>query len=154
MRPLKQSKVLWPMLALAGILLFNLVFTRGFFHIAIIEGRLFGSVIDVLKNATPIMLAALGMTLVIASGGVDLSVGAVAAIGGAVAAVLVARPEYSPLHNIDIHDSAAAAIIIALAAAVLAGIFNGLLVSLVGIQPIVATLILMVAGRGVAQLLT
>jgi simple sugar transport system permease protein len=150
----RVSNLLWPILALAALLIFNVIFTRGFFHITTLDGHLFGSVIDVLKNATPVMLIALGMTLVIATGGVDLSVGAVAAISGAVAAVLIARPDYSPLRNIDIHNSVSIAIALALAVATTAGIFNGVLVSLLGIQPIVATLILMVAGRGVAQLFT
>src|SRR5204863_9814136 len=84
----------------------------------------------------------LGMTLVIATGGVDLSVGSVVAIAGAVCALLLNRGQ-------------GLAITIAAAAGVgaLAGSVNGLLVARCAIQPIVATLILMVAGRGIAQLL-
>jgi hypothetical protein len=90
------------------------------------------------------MLLALGMTLVIATGGVDLSVGAVMAITGAVAALLVTKA-----------DLAVPAIIAAaLGVALIAGIWNGILVGWLGVPPIVATLILMVSGRGIAQLLT
>src|SRR6187399_2887333 len=125
-------------------LLFNAAFTAGFFHFTIRDGRLYGSVIDVLNRAAPVMLLALGMTLVIATGGVDLSVGAVMAITGAVAALLVTKA-----------DLAVPAIIAAaLGVALTAGFWNGILVGWLGVPPIVATLILMVSGRGVAQLLT
>jgi ribose/xylose/arabinose/galactoside ABC-type transport system permease subunit len=90
------------------------------------------------------MLLSLGMTLVIATGGVDLSVGAIMAIAGAVAAKLV-----------SLHEGYfAIAVVAAVAAALLAGAWNGVLVGVCRIQPIVATLILMVAGRGIAQLIT
>jgi galactofuranose transport system permease protein len=110
--------------------------------------------IDVLDRGAPVMLLALGMSLVIATGGIDLSVGAVMAIAGAVAASLIARPIDSPVAIINAHGSIAVIIMISLAAALLAGLWNGALVVLLGLQPIVATLILMVAGRGIAQLLT
>jgi simple sugar transport system permease protein len=137
-------RIVWPLLALALLLLYNAVFTRGFFSISLKEGHLYGSLIDILDNAAPVMLVALGMTLVIATGGVDLSVGAVMAVSGAVAALLVTRTGL-PF---------AAVVAVALSAGLMAGAWNGLLVSLFNIQPIVATLILMVAGRGVAMLLT
>src|ERR1051325_782462 len=84
-------KLKWPLIALAMVLLFNAVFTPGFFHFNIRDGRVYGSLIDILNRAAPVMLLSLGMTLVIATGGVDLSVGAVMAITGAVAALLVTR---------------------------------------------------------------
>jgi simple sugar transport system permease protein len=99
------------------------------------------------------MLLSLGMTLVIATGGIDLSVGAVMAIAGAVAAVLITRHEGSPLAVVDVHGSITLIIALSLLVALIAGLWNGVLVAFVGIQPIVATLILMVAGRGVAQLI-
>jgi simple sugar transport system permease protein len=83
------------------------------------------------------------MTLVIATGGIDLSVGAVMAVAGAVAARLAVADH-----------SLAAVLGAALLAAAGLGLFNGLLVTLLEIQPIVATLVLMVAGRGIAQILT
>lgn len=148
------QRVLWPLLALLGILLFNLFFTPGFFHIEIKDGRFFGSLVDIANRAAPVMLLAIGMTLVFATGGVDLSVGAVMAISGAIAATVI-RPDYvkgvleygelQPLFLV---------LAIPLFFSLLAGLWNGLLVAVVGIQPIIATLILMVAGRGVAQLIT
>jgi len=134
---------LWPLAALGLILLFNLAFTPGFFHIEVKDGRLFGSVIDILKHASPVMLTGIGMALVIATGGVDLSVGAVVAIAGAVAAMLIT-------HGHSLGASFAAALGLAL----VAGVWNGALVAWLDIQPIVATLVLMVAGRGMALMLT
>ena len=154
------SSILWPLAALGLLLLFNLIFTDGFFHLTIRDGRVYGSLIDILNRCAPLMLLSLGMTLVIATGGVDLSVGAVMAITGAIAACLISNAGLkvqapgSPLSAINVTGSVVLAVSIALLAALVAGIWNGLLVALVDVQPIVATLILMVAGRGVAQLLT
>jgi simple sugar transport system permease protein len=84
------------------------------------------------------------MSLVIATGGVDLSVGAIMAIIGTLAAKLIVESGWNfPL-----------VVVISLAAGAALGLWNGALVSFLGVQPIVATLILMVAGRGIAQLLT
>lgn len=147
-------RLAWPIVALALLLLFNLVFTNGFFHIEVRDGRLFGSLIDVLDRAAPVMLVSIGMTLVIATAGIDLSVGAVMAVAGAVAACLIARPDSSVLSSIDVGGSITLMLLIVLGLSLFIGTANGLLVALGGVQPIVATLIFMVAGRGVAQLLT
>jgi simple sugar transport system permease protein len=90
------------------------------------------------------MIVAIGMTLVIAAKGVDLSVGAVLAISGAVAAIMVSKGE----------PSFGAVLGASLGLALGLGLWNGFLVAYLGIQPIVATLVLMVSGRGIAQLLT
>jgi galactofuranose transport system permease protein len=140
----RVDRIVWPLVALGALLLFNLFFTGGFFHVEIKNGHLFGSLIDILNRAAPVMLVSLGMTLVIATRGVDLSVGAVAAISGAVAALLITKG----------NTSLATVVSYALLASLIAGVWNGVLVAWLGIQPIVATLILMVAGRGVAQLIT
>ncbi len=149
-----KSPLLWPVLALLVLLVFNLVATPGFFHLEMRDGRLFGSLIDILNRGTPVLLLSLGMTLVIATGGIDLSVGAVMAIVGAVAACLIARPSGCVLNGIDAHGAVGTIVAISMMAALLCGLFNGFLVSVVGLQPFVATLLLMVAGRGLAQLLT
>jgi galactofuranose transport system permease protein len=136
-------KLKWPIIALAIAFVFNAVLTPGFFHFTVRDGRLYGSVIDILNRAAPIMLLSLGMTLVIATGGVDLSVGAVMALAGAVAAILISK-----------HTSVPVVIVAGLGVAILAGLWNGALVGIFKVPPIVATLILMVSGRGIAQLLT
>jgi len=107
-----------------------------------------------------LMLVALGMTLVIATGGIDLSVGAVIAISAAMGAVLINPALGNRLITNDIltantTNTPLPIIVLAdLAAGTLCGLWNGLLVSRARIQPMVATLILMVAGRGIAQLIT
>jgi simple sugar transport system permease protein len=136
--------LVWPLAALALLLLFNFLFTPGFFHIEVRDGSFYGTLIDILNHGSKVILLALGMALVIATGGVDLSVGAVMAIAGAVAAQLINQS----------HVPLAVVIASSLAVAVICGCWNGLLVTIFRIQPIVATLILMVAGRGVAQLIT
>ncbi len=138
------TSLVWPVAGLALLLLFNFFFTEGFFKLEVRDGHLYGVLIDVLNHGSKVMLLALGMTLVIATGGVDLSVGAVMAIAGAVAAQLINRAG-GPFPLV---------IAAALSVAALAGCWNGLLVGAFRIQPIVATLILMVAGRGVAMLIT
>jgi simple sugar transport system permease protein len=129
-------------LAFLAILLADRLVSPQFFDIRLQDGRLFGSLVDVFNRGAPVALLSLGMVLVIATRGIDLSVGAVMAIAGAVAASLV-----------DSH-SVAMALGAALGVGVLCGLWNGFLVAVLRIQPIVATLILMVAGRGIAQLIT
>ena len=135
-------RLVWPLLALAILLLYNLAFTPNFFTIEVRDGHLYGTLTDIIDRAAPVTLLALGMTLVIATGGVDLSVGAIMAIAGTYAAYFIVEQEYG----------FATVVLLTLGISLLAGAWNGLLVSFVGIQPIVATLILMVAGRGIAQL--
>ncbi len=132
-----------PLAALALLLIVALFSVPGFFHLEIKDGHLYGSLVDILNRAAPLMLAALGMTLVIATRGIDVSVGAVVAISGAVAAALVAAQQ-----------GLWVALAAAMGAALVCGAWNGLLVAALGLQPIIATLILMVAGRGLAQLFT
>ncbi|UMO87358.1 ABC transporter permease [Pectobacterium sp. PL64] len=131
------------LLALVAILLIDSMVAPNFFSLHIQDGRLFGSLIDILNRSAPVALLALGMTLVIATGGIDLSVGAVMAIAGATAATLTAAGH--PLPSV---------LLIALLVGALCGLWNGFLVAVLQIQPIVATLMLMVAGRGIAQLIT
>ena len=163
-RKITESKLFFPFVAFALILLFDLVFVPGFFAIQTREGNLYGSLIDVLRNGSTVALLAIGMTLVIATGGVDLSVGAVMAIAASVAALLmnpyVLGKELPPHLMKLINDPNFTfqplwvVILVTLLVAIICGLWNGLLVAYVRIQPMVATLILMYAGRGIAQLIT
>lgn len=135
---------LWPLMALAAILLTNLILSPGFFSLRIVDDHLYGSLIDILHRGTPLAFVALGMAVVIATGGIDLSVGAIIAICGATMAVLLKGAGLSP----------ALVLPIVLLVGLACGLWNGLLVAFLDIQPIVATLILMVAGRGIAQMIT
>lgn len=138
-----KSRYTWPILGLALLLVFNLVMDSAFFEVYYQNGRLYGNLIDILNRSAPVALIAIGMTVVIATGGIDLSVGAVMAIAGAVCANLLVATDVS-LFTV---------LAIGLASGLLCGLINGSLVSYMGIQPIVATLLLMVTGRGIAQLL-
>jgi simple sugar transport system permease protein len=140
---------MWPALALIALLAVNVVVTPSFLSIRMQDGHLFGSLIDILRNGAPTMLVALGMTLVIASRGIDLSVGAVVAISGALACAHIAGSA-----DPAIPGTVITAMGLALGAAVALGLWNGMLVSVFGIQPIIATLVLMTAGRGIALLVT
>src|SRR6478735_1759937 len=146
---LLASPLLWPALALIALLAVNVILTPSFLTLRMQDGHLFGSLIDILRNGAPTMLIALGMTLVIASRGIDLSVGAVVAIRGALACAHIAASADpgSP-------GTVVSAMAIALGVAVALGLWNGVVVSVCGIQPIIATLVLMTAGRGIALLVT
>ena len=114
------------------LVLFNLIFTTNF--------ATSGTILGLLSQATPVLLVSLGLALVIGTGGIDLSVGAVMAIASAVV----------PLY---LGYGWPVAVLVALLFCILAGALNGFLVAFVGIQPIIATLALFVGGRGFAQLL-
>ncbi len=92
---LRRQRMFWTVGALALLLLFNQFFTPGFFHIQLLNGHFYGSRIDVLNQGAKVMLLSLGMVLVIATGGVDLSVGAVMAISAAVSSRLLVT-EHQP----------------------------------------------------------
>lgn len=163
-RKITESKLFFPLTALALILLFDLIFVPGFFNIQVRDGNLYGNLIDILRSGSTVILLAIGMTLVIATGGVDLSVGAVMAIAASVAALMMnpyvlatqLSPETQRLINDPNFTNAPlwAVIVVTLIVASLCGLWNGILVSYARIQPMVATLILMIAGRGIAQLIT
>ena len=144
----EKRRFSWPkgtpqIIALLLVLLVDSLVAPHFYQVVLQDGRLFGSPIDILNRAAPVALLAIGMTLVIATGGIDLSVGAVMAIAGATAASMTVAGHSLPV-----------VVLASLGAGALAGLWNGILVAILKIQPFVATLILMVAGRGVAQLIT
>jgi len=144
-----KRRMAWPLIALLLLLAADQIARPGFLSVRMQDGHLYGNVIDIIRNAAPIALIGLGMTLVIASRGIDLSVGAVVAIAGAISCNYIV--------NAPVQGSLSAALIgvvLAIVLGLVLGAWNGFLVSTVGIQPIIATLVLMVAGRGIAQLIT
>ena len=148
-------RIFWPLATLTLLLLFNLATNPHFFSITIRDGHLYGSLIDILNRAAPLMIISMGLTLVIATHGIDISVGAVVAISAAVAATLIGGQLVISGGMQDVTRYPLPLVIAgALAVATLCGMWNGVLVSYAGMQPIIATLILMVTGRGVAQLVT
>ena len=130
------------LVALLVLLVFNALVTPNFLQ----WQTLF---VNISQVAT-IAIVATGMTLVIATKGIDLSVGAVMALAGALAPLIF-------MSTFGMENPAlglAAAFVLPLIAAAACGLFNGMMVSFLGIQPIIATLILFISGRGVAQVLT
>lgn len=138
----RQNRAVWPILALIIIFIVDAIISPGFFNVRIVEGRLFGNIIDIVYRAVPTALIAIGMAVVIGTKGIDLSVGSIVAICGAVIA-----------WRINAGDPHIVVLIYALAVGVVCGAWNGFLVSVLGIQPIIATLILMVSGRGIGLLI-
>lgn len=149
MRKVLDHPLLWPALALVALLVLDVIATPSFLSLRMQDGHLYGNLVDIVRNGAPVLLVALGMTLVIATRGIDLSVGAIAAIAGAVACVRIAGSS-----NESATSTAIAACTLAIAVCLLLGVWNGFLVSVLGIQPIIATLVLMTAGRGLAMLIT
>ena len=128
--------------ALVALILLNVAITPNFLNLQTLAVNV--------SQVSTIAIVALGMTLVIATGGIDLSVGAVMAVAGALAPIIflsgwgVASPGLG----------LAAAIVVPLVVAAACGLFNGALVSILGVQPIIATLILFISGRGIALVMT
>lgn len=128
--------------ALAALLVLNVAVTPNFLNLQTLA-------VNASQVAT-IAIVALGMTLVIASGGIDLSVGAVMAVAGALAPLIF----LSPWGVANPGPGLAASVAVPLLVAAACGVFNGALVAFLGVQPIIATLILFISGRGIAQVLT
>ena len=130
------------LIALVLLIIFNLIFTRNFATLQTLNVNL--------TQVCTIVIVAVGMTLVIATGGIDLSVGSIMAIAGALAPLTFLSPVFGDNVALAVTAGVAAAIFVA----TLCGLFNGWLVAQFRIQPIVATLVLFIAGRGIAQAMT
>ena len=152
-----RSKVTWAVVAEALILLVCLFVRPEFFSISYqpSTGMLYGNLIDIINRSSEITIIAMGMTLVIALGGTDLSVGALVAVSGAIALKFL-RWDVTIYNTPGDYTvcSYALVLIVPLVVCALMGMFNGFLISKGEMQPIIATLILMVCGRGIAQITT
>ena len=129
LKKITSARLFLPIVCLIAVLLLNVIKTPDFFNVSIRNGVLYGYIIDVINRASELVILAIGMTLVTAASGGQVSVN-----------------EYQ--------NSIIIAVIAALLASALCGAFNGFLVARLNIQPMVATLILYTAGRGIAQLVT
>ena len=152
LKKITSARLFMPLVCLAAVLLVNVITTPGFFKVSINNGVLFGYVIDVINRASELVILAVGMTLVTAaSGGQDISVGAIMAVTGAVCCQILTGGELSVTeHAVPL----VVGMLVGLLAAAACGAFNGFLVAKLGIQPMIVTLILFTAGRGIAQLVT
>lgn len=152
LKKLTEHHLFMPLICLAVVLLVNVIKTPNFFEISINHGVLYGYLIDIINRASELVILAIGMTLVTAaSGGQDISVGAVMAVAAAVCCQILSGGKVT---TNTFENPLILAILAALAASMLCGAFNGFLVAKMHIQPMVATLILFTAGRGIAQLVT
>jgi ribose/xylose/arabinose/galactoside ABC-type transport system permease subunit len=123
---------------LLAMIVFNLLFTQHFWSLQTFNVNL--------TQVVTIVIVGIGMTLVVATGGIDLSVGASMAIAGSLAPMI--------FMNVAGPFGIALAFVLPVLAAALCGVFNGFLVTRLSVQPIVATLVLFIAGRGIAQVFT
>lgn len=143
-----KYRLFWPIVCLFIVLLFNLIKTPTFFNITIKNGMLYGYVVDIINRSSELVILSMGMTLVVAaSAGTDISVGAVMAVSGAVCCSILGTDTFYKYPYII-------GFVAGIGIATLCGIWNGFLVAKMKIQPMVATLILFTAGRGIAQLIT
>ncbi|KAB1440735.1 ABC transporter permease [Candidatus Galacturonibacter soehngenii] len=141
-----------PIMCFILVLLINVIKTPTFFEVSIKNGVFYGYIIDVINRASELVILAVGMTLVVASsGGTDISVGAVMSVAAALCCYILAGGQ----QTINAYQNPyVLGILLALVVGVVCGCFNGFLVAKMKIQPMVATLILFTAGRGIAQLIT
>ncbi|WP_158937662.1 ABC transporter permease [Burkholderia sp. S171] len=123
---------------LLAMIVFNLLFTQHFWSLQTFNVNL--------TQVVTIVIVGIGMTLVVATGGIDLSVGASMAIAGSLAPMI--------FMNVAGPFGIALAFVLPVLAAAVCGVFNGFLVTRLSVQPIVATLVLFIAGRGIAQVFT
>ena len=131
------------LLALLALILFNMIFTNHFISMQTLNVNL--------TQVATIVIVGVGMTLVIATGGIDLSVGSLMAISGAIAPLIFLGTAF---HIGEIHVAVAVGMVLAILVAGAFGWFNGWLITRFHIQPIIATLVLFIAGRGIAQVST
>ena len=141
----------WAVVGIVVLLVINSIKNPAYLAISVnpTTGMLTGNVLDILRVSAPIIMIALGMTFVIATGGIDLSVGSMMAVGGA-----VAMQTLSGLESSAPVGAMLTAIGLALALTLVLGAINGFLVAVVGLQPFITTLIMMLAARGIARVIT
>lgn len=148
---LLRKPIVWGVVAIVLLLLVNLLKDPTYLAIRVnpSNGNLAGNLLDILRASAPILLVATGMSLVIATAGIDLSVGSVMAVAGAVSM------QYLQSANApDSVGAALAAIGISITLGALLGLISGMLVAFVGLQPFITTLVMMLAGRGLAKVIT
>jgi len=141
----RGSHLFRPLSVLALLIVINLIKGADYFSISVINGALYGNIPNILFGAAELVVLAIGMTLVTASsGGQDISVGVAAAITSAVFVRVLLNAGHITWLTI------VAGFLASCVAGIVIGAFNGSLVSIFRVQPMVATLILFTAGRSVA----
>lgn len=148
---LLRKPLLWGVIAILLLLVVNVLKDPTYLAIRVnpTNGNLAGNLLDILRASAPILLVATGMSLVIATAGIDLSVGSVMAVAGATSM------QY--LQSADASSSVGAALTaigMSIAIGAVLGMISGALVAYVGLQPFITTLVMMLAGRGLAKVIT
>jgi simple sugar transport system permease protein len=142
------SQIFLPLSVLAILILINLIKGADYFSFSIINGALYGNIPNILFGASELVILSIGMTLVTSSsGGQDISVGVAAAITSSVFVRVL-------LHAGGITwMTILGAFLVSCLVGIAIGAFNGCLVAIFNVQPMVATLILFTAGRSIAFLI-
>jgi ribose/xylose/arabinose/galactoside ABC-type transport system permease subunit len=147
---LARRQYFWGIVAIVALLIINTIRKPDYLAITVnpSTGNLAGNLIDILRASAPILMIAIGMVLVIATGGIDLSVGSLMVVAGAVSMEFLNAADGGSV------AATLAALGLALALSGLLGAVNGVLVTVVGLQPFITTLVMLLAGRGVARVIT
>ncbi|MDR1704270.1 MAG: ABC transporter permease [Clostridiales bacterium] len=147
-----KSPLIFSLAVLLIVVVQNIITTPSFFNMSVTNGILSGYIPSILDEASELIIVTLGMTLVTAvAGGQDISVGAIMAIAASFCGLMLNGPEY----RTDVfHNPLWLAIIAGLLGGALCGAFNGFMVSVLKIQPMIASLILFTAGRSLAKQIT
>ena len=144
-KKLLSSNLTWSIVAFILLVIICTIFQHDFLALSWNSntGGLAGPLITMLQESARYLMIATGMTLVISTAGIDLSVGSVMAVAGAAA-----------MQTLSNGMNVWLSILIALAVGLAIGCVNGALVSFLGLQPFITTLIMMLAGRGMAKVIT
>jgi erythritol transport system permease protein len=113
-----------------------------------------GNMTILVKHVAINAILAIGMTFVILSGGIDLSVGSIAGLAGMIAGALITQGVTVPAWGVVIHPHASLVVVVALVSGMLLGAVNGWLVARLRVAPFIATLGLLYVARGAALLLS
>lgn len=148
---LAHTQYVWAIAAVLILIAINVINDPTYLQITYSDhlGGFVGNGIDLLRTTAPILMVAIGMCLVIATGGIDLSVGSAMVIAGAVTMQFL-----SGSNSPNSIGTVALALLLALLLAGVLGLVNSVLISVVGLQPFISTLIMMLAGRGIAKVIT
>jgi len=143
-----SNRIFWTLVALVLLVLINMIKDPNFLKVTLVNGALHGPLITVLTTSVPYMMIGVGMTIVVSTAGIDLTVGSIMAVSGSVAMTYLTHTNGTGF------GSAMIGIGLAVLVAMVIGAINGLFVSQVGLQPFITTLIMMLAVRGIAKTIT
>ncbi|MDR2952733.1 MAG: ABC transporter permease [Treponema sp.] len=151
-KKLLKSRLLFSVALLFILVLQNIITTPDFFKITVTNGLVSGYIPNIIDQASTLVIVTLGMTLVTAvAGGQDISVGAIMAVAASFCGLLLNGSEY---RTEVFHNPYYLALIAGLLGGALCGAFNGFMVAVLNIQPMIASLILFTSGRSIAKVIT